>query len=129
MITITITSPEPDPKLTLSIDESYTLKINNNQIEITSATIYGFRHATETLYQLFEPNPTGIHITRLPINITDSPRFRYRGLMIDPSRNQLTPKHVPEIIESMSMLKLNVLHIHLTDAQQFTVEIQQFRIK
>ena len=57
------------------------------------------------------------------MTIEDQPRFAYRGLMIDVARNFETPTKIKQVIEWMALLKLNTLHLHLSDDEGFRVEI------
>ena len=54
-----------------------------------------------------------------PWSITDYPAYKYRGVMIDPARNFLSIDIIKNVLNGMAMNKLNVLHIHLIDAQSF----------
>ena len=51
--------------------------------------------------------------------IHDRPEFKYRGLMIDTSRNFIPVKHLRRMVDAMSMNKLNILHWHITDTNSF----------
>lgn len=58
--------------------------------------------------------------------IIDKPRFGYRGLMLDVSRYFIPKETVLKIIEAMSMLKLNILHLHLVDDNGWRIEIKKY---
>jgi hexosaminidase len=62
------------------------------------------------------------------VNLTDSPRFAHRGVLIDSARHFLPVPAVLAFIDEMSWNKLNVLHWHLTDSQGFTIR-SPFAIK
>ncbi|MGD0941553.1 MAG: family 20 glycosylhydrolase [Terracidiphilus sp.] len=104
----------------LEEDESYHLSIGVNGIELTAANPLGILHGFETVLQLVEPGPTG---WRLPaVRIDDTPRFQWRGLMIDVSRHFMPLSAIERNIDGMAAVKLNVLHLHLSDDQGFRVE-------
>lgn len=114
------------PKLAIGVDESYSLFITVEGITIKAPTAYGARHALETLLQLIRIHEDKFVISQLPITIHDEPRFRWRGLMVDPSRNVLSPSIFYNIIDSLASIKSNVLHIHLSDGQAFTFESKKY---
>ena len=115
------------PKLNIGIDESYTLIVNKDGIAIRAANVYGIRHGLETLIQLVRiSEDKQFYIAQIPIEISDAPRFKWRGLMVDPARNVLSPPTFYKIIDSLASIKCNVLHIHLTDGQTFAFESKDY---
>ncbi len=60
------------------------------------------------------------------MTITDRPRFSYRGLMVDVSRFFTPKENLLRIIDCMAMLKLNKLHLHLTDDNGWRIEIKRY---
>lgn len=58
--------------------------------------------------------------------IKDKPRFKYRGLLIDVCRHFFTVDELKKQIEIMAMLKLNYLHLHLTDNHGWRLEIDKY---
>lgn len=111
-------------KIILGEDESYRLKVSTNGIEIKAVTDLGAKHALETLLQLVEMDHEGFFIP--VVEITDSPRFPWRGLMMDVSRHFMPMEVVKRNIDAMSAVKLNVLHLHLSDDQGFRVECKTY---
>lgn len=114
------------PPLKIGIDESYTLDINANEIKITAPTVYGARHAFETLLQLIRLFKKQFVISQLPISISDEPRFKWRGLLVDPARNVFTPGIFMRIVDALASTKANILHIHLSDGQTFVFESKEY---
>lgn len=110
--------------LKMGEDESYWLKVKPSGIEIKAPTDLGAKHALETLLQLVEMDPEGYFIPA--VEITDSPRFPWRGLMMDVSRHFMPVDVVKRNIDAMSVVKLNVLHLHLSDDQGFRVECKTY---
>lgn len=107
-------------KLILNVDESYTLKITDEHIKLNSLTDIGAIRGIETLLQLLDSDSSGYYFPN--ILITDSPRFPWRGLMIDVSRHFMPVGVIKRNIDGMAAVKLNVLHLHLSDDQGFRVE-------
>jgi hexosaminidase len=108
------------PTQALSEDESYQLVVNTKSIELTAPNPLGIMHGLETLLQLVESGPQGWVIPN--VRIEDSPRFAWRGLMIDVSRHFMSIGDLKRNIDGMEYVKLNVLHLHLSDDQGFRVE-------
>jgi hexosaminidase len=52
--------------------------------------------------------------------VEDTPRFAWRGLMLDPARHFITVQQLNASIDAMAQNKLNTLHLHLTDGESFT---------
>ncbi|KAL0235879.1 hypothetical protein GEMRC1_002461 [Eukaryota sp. GEM-RC1] len=106
--------------LEYGMDESYTIKVYTSSVFITSNTIWGCLRALETFSQLVESSPShGLLIRSCPITVTDSPRWSWRGLLIDTARHYLPVRSIKKVIDSMSYVKMSVLHWHLVDAQSF----------
>jgi len=105
--------------------EWYKLEIGNTgDAKITGATAFAVLHAFETLAQLIQFNASGSPvIARVPLTIQDSPRYAWRGLMIDVSRHFLPIWKLQNAIDAMAALKLNVLHLHISDAQSFPLAL------
>jgi len=106
--------------LSLHEDESYILDVNNKRITISSATDVGALRALETLLQLVNFDSTGYYFRG--VHIEDSPRFVWRGLMIDAARHFQPVNVIKRNLDAMASVKLNVFHWHLTDDQGFRIE-------
>lgn len=103
--------PQPLP----DSDESYTLTVDENGVNISANTRFGALRAMETLLQLVQ---NGAENTSLPwVTIKDSPRFPWRGLLLDSARHFIPLADIKRQIDGMAAAKLNVLHWHLTDDQ------------
>ncbi len=101
-------------------DESYALRVTPERVELTAPTTVGALRGLETLLQLVSAGPGGF---RLPaVTISDRPRFPWRGLQLDASRHFMPPAVVRRTLDGMALVKLNVLHWHLSDDQGFRVE-------
>jgi hexosaminidase len=105
----------------LDDDESYLLKIDPAEARITAATEWGVLRALATLAQL-----TAVGKTLPGVLIADSPRFVWRGLMIDAARHFISVPTILRTLDAMALVKLNVLHLHLTDDQAFRFASRAF---
>ena len=100
-------------------DESYSLVVTGSQVQLSAPTVVGALRGMETLLQLIECR-TRRHLPA--VRIEDTPRFRWRGLMIDVSRHFEPVRQIERTLDGMAMVKLNVFHWHLSDDQGFRAE-------
>jgi hexosaminidase len=101
-------------------DESYSVSVTPAGVEIDAATDVGAMHGLETLVQLVQPSANGYVIPAVTIH--DTPRFRWRGLMIDCGRHFEPVAVIERTLDGMAAVKLNVFHWHLTEDQGFRIE-------
>lgn len=101
-------------------DEAYSLSVTPTGARIEAATVVGAMHGLETLVQLVQPS--GRDYVLPLVSIHDSPRFRWRGLMIDCGRHFEPMDVLKRSIDGMAAVKLNVFHWHLTEDQGFRIE-------
>eukprot|EP01113_Clastostelium_recurvatum_P008681 TRINITY_DN1411_c0_g1_i4.p1 TRINITY_DN1411_c0_g1~~TRINITY_DN1411_c0_g1_i4.p1 ORF type:complete len:530 (-),score=92.46 TRINITY_DN1411_c0_g1_i4:96-1685(-) len=113
-----------DTNLQFGVDESYSITVpSGGQATLTANTVWGAIRGLETFSQLVYWNYTigAYQIFNTPINITDAPRFPWRGLMMDTARHYFPVDFILHTIDAMSYSKYNVLHWHAVDAQSFPV--------
>jgi hexosaminidase len=108
----------------LGVDESYSIGVQDGRVHIRAKTIFGAIYGFETLLQLVQPE--GSEYVVPGVQITDSPRFPWRGLLLDPGRRFLPLDVVLRIVDGMAAVKMNVLHWHLTEDQGFRIESMAF---
>jgi hexosaminidase len=104
----------------LDEDESYSLTVTPQLVTIKAATVVGAFHGMETLLQLVQLRENAATIPA--VSIEDTPRFQWRGLMIDVSRHFEPVKQIERTLDGMAMVKMNVFHWHLSDDQGFRAE-------
>ena len=103
-------------------EEGYTLKCENRRVYINAKTENGLFYGLETLKQMLLQKEGKLPYTE----ITDYPRFSYRGFMLDCGRYFYPVEDVKKIVDLMAIHKLNVLHWHLTEDQGWRVEIKKY---
>ena len=114
------------PKTTqLPSPESYTLSVTSQRIEIRATSGAGLFYGMQTLLQLMQPASTGSYSVA-SVEIEDTPRFAYRGLMLDVSRHFSTKEFIKKQIDALAYYKINRLHLHLTDAAGWRLEIKKY---
>lgn len=112
--------------------EEYKLSVKSDQVIITATTPIGFLYGFETLLQLFpaeiysKKTMSNIQWTSPCVDINDAPRFKWRGILIDPSRHFLTVDSLKALFDSMAHQKLNYVHLHLNDDQGWRIEIKKY---
>ena len=101
--------------------EGYVLTATKNGVEIQAKSGAGLFYGVQTLLQMAtDANQIALG------TITDEPRFEYRGMMLDVSRHFFGLDFVKKQIDAMAYYKLNRLHIHLTDAAGWRIEIKKY---
>ncbi|MEM9986275.1 MAG: family 20 glycosylhydrolase, partial [Bacteroidota bacterium] len=132
---LTIQAGEPKPAKRISLrldstltDESYSLVVHSNQIEIVGGSPAGAFYGIQSLCQLvplanFQDSDLALRIPTL--NLSDGPRFRYRGLHLDLCRNFQPKDEVLRVIDLMSHYKLNRLHLYLAEDEAWRLAIEE----
>ena len=121
MLFLLITPKTPQ----LPSPESYTLSVTPQRIEIRATSGAGLFYGMQTLLQLMQPAGTGSY-SIASVEIEDTPRFAYRGLMLDVSRHFSTKEFIKKQIDALAYYKINRLHLHLTDAAGWRLEIKKY---
>jgi hexosaminidase len=119
---------KPNPKAN---PESYSFVATPTNLTITAPSEAGLFYGVQTLRQLL---PVSIHSTtpltqnwQIPcLTITDEPRFKWRGIMLDVARHFTTKAEVLKFIDTLALFKINTFHFHLTDDQGWRVEIKKY---
>lgn len=108
----------------LDENESYTLDVTSAGATIHAATVVGAMRGLTTLLQLVQADHAGYFLPA--VHIEDTPRFRWRGLMIDCGRHFEPIPVIERTLDGMAAVKLNVFHWHLTEDQGFRIQSKIF---
>jgi hexosaminidase len=131
---VNLSVKKDNPSIKLELDnkldrEAFRMTITPLDITISSGSEDGLRYGVSALIQLiaiaFIKGPVGAVIPCGEIN--DKPRFKWRGFLLDSSRHFHDANHVIKILNIMSHLRLNVLHLHLTDSQGWRIQIETLK--
>lgn len=119
---------EPDVKVSIvkkgfSSPEAYSMKITKKGVSIKASGEAGAFYAMQTLRQM--TGDGSIKEIRC-CEVNDSPRFSYRGLHVDVSRHFRSLDFLKKQIDAMAMFKMNRMHLHLTDAAGWRLEIKAY---
>jgi hexosaminidase len=104
--------------------ESYSLEVTANGAQLKAATDVGAIHGLETFLQLVQSDDRGYFLPG--VSIEDTPRFKWRGLLIDCSRHFEPIDVILRTLDGMAAVKMNVFHWHLTDDEGFRIESRIF---
>lgn len=119
-----------DPSLVDQLgQEGYILEVNDDGAILKGATEAGLFYAVQTLRQMM---PGSIEQEKLQtadvmlrqVKMEDSPKFSWRGTMVDVARSFFDLEYLKEHVDRMALYKLNRLHLHLTDDQGWRIEIK-----
>lgn len=112
---------------TIAGAEAYRLTVDAKGIRIAASGDNGLLYGAMTLAQLLSPDRAFGKPVRVPaLRIDDAPRFGWRGLMLDVARHFQPIEFVRGVIDQMSSVKLNTLHLHLTDDQGWRFEVKRY---
>ena len=107
-------------------DEGYLLNVSPNFIKITANKKEGIVYGMQSLFQTLPQIRTNAALEIPCMEITDYPRFKYRGMHLDVCRHFFSPEMVKEYINLMAAYKFNTFHWHLTDDQGWRLEIKKY---
>lgn len=105
-------------------NEGYQLSVTPTGVIIKANTAAGLFYGIQSFAQLIPVTSTNGIYTIASCEISDQPRFGWRGLMLDVSRHFFTVDEVKQYIDAMAMYKFNTLHLHLTDDNGWRIEIK-----
>lgn len=113
-------------------NEAYVLNVSLDNINIYALDAAGIFYGIQTLIQMmpndiYSENAEKIAEVDIPtMNISDNPRFKYRGLMLDCSRTFFDVDFIKQLLNGLAHYKINNLHWHLADDQGWRIEIKQY---
>lgn len=139
-ILVTSSADDPPPGNTIDVRrtpasagaEAYSIRATEEKALISAEGAAGAWYGAQTLLQLLPPaifcsSPRVMDNWRLPcVTIEDTPRFRWRGVMLDSVRHFQPVEYLRKFIDLLSQHKINVLHWHLTDDQGWRIEIKKY---
>src|SRR5215475_7457481 len=108
----------------LGEDESYKLDVTATGAKLSAPTALGVIHGLQTLLQLVAPSSQGFAAPA--VHIEDTPRFPWRGLLLDSCRHWMPTEVVKRTLDGMEAVKMNVLNFHLSENHEFRVESKKF---
>ncbi|MBT8288113.1 MAG: family 20 glycosylhydrolase [Bacteroidia bacterium] len=112
-------------------EEGYRLDVKPDGIIIAAKNAKGAFYAVQTLRQLMTEKLENANLKAAAIavpcvSISDSPRFKYRGMHLDVGRHFFPVEFIKKYIDALALLKFNTFHWHLTEDQGWRVEIKSY---
>ncbi len=108
--------------------EEYSIEVGDGSILVLASTdvgaLYGFMSLRQMM--LLDTIEEGDIIVKEGIKIVDKPVNKYRGFMLDVARHFSSVEYVKKLIDMLALIKINVLHLHLTDNQGWRIEIKKY---
>lgn len=123
---------EIDPALKELGNEGYRLSSRASGLTIRAASAAGVFYGLQSLRQLLPPQVERLGAGAAPVlevpamQITDKPRFGWRGVMLDCARHLFSVAEIKAFLDAMALQKLNVLHWHLVDDQGWRLQIRKY---
>jgi hexosaminidase len=112
--------------------EGYILKITPKSIVIKAKSAVGLFYAVQTIRQLMPAEVEkdslikDISLSVPCCEITDEPRFAYRGMHLDVGRHMFPVAYIKRYIDMIALHKMNIFHWHLTEDQGWRIEIKKY---
>ena len=103
--------------------ESYTMKVTEKGIELTAFEPVGLFRAAQTLRKSL-PEKNGLGLIMPFVEITDQPRFSYRGVLLDCGRHFFSVEFIKQFLDVMALHGCNQFHWHLTEDQGWRFEVK-----
>lgn len=108
-------------------DEQYSIKADSRSIIVKGGSAKAVFYGIQTIIKALPANCQNIKKVTLPaVQISDSPRFAYRGFMIDESRHFFGVDYIKCVIDMLALHNINYFHWHLTDDQGWRIEIKKY---
>ena len=109
--------------LTEQEKESYTMKVTDKGVELTAFEPVGLFRAAQTLRKCL-PEKNGLGLIMPYVEITDQPRFTYRGVLLDCGRHFFSVEFIKQFLDVMALHGCNQFHWHLTEDQGWRFEVK-----
>ena len=106
-------------------EEGYELSVTTESIRLQAKCPAGLFYGVQTLRQFLSPGHTAT-VSLPALSIRDTPRFSWRGAMLDVARHFFGVDDVKRYIDLISHYKMNRLHLHLSDDQGWRIEIKSW---
>ena len=112
--------------------EEYNLTISEKNISIEAAEANGLFYAFQTILQLLpaevfsNSKVDNIDLSLPCVTINDSPKYKWRGFMLDVSRHFFPKEFIFKVIDNLAIHKMNTFHWHLVDDQGWRIEIKKY---
>lgn len=131
-LNLKVTDETADNSIVLKADyqgekpESYNLTVNNKQIIVNGSDEAGTFYGVQTLRKSIPADASQNTVIFPAVDIKDSPRFGYRGMMLDVGRHMFPAEFIKKYIDLLALHNINRFHWHITDDQGWRIEIKKY---
>lgn len=123
-LVISVKEGPKQPVQGLESDEIYSLVVAGTQAKLTADRPLGVIRGVETFLQLIQTDAGGHYMPS--VDVSDAPRFPWRGASLDTARHFITPETIKRQIDGFASAKMNVFHWHLWDDQAIRIELESY---
>ena len=126
LLRLEVTVADLSESLHAATDYSYTLTVDpgDSCVAVVAQSIYGAAYGLESFVQLMDAERSMLSASS--VKVVDAPAHAWRGLLVDSGRRFAPVPLLENIIDTMAAVKLNVLHLHVTDFCRFGVQSLKF---
>ncbi len=113
-------------------DDQYKLSVTAKGVKVLAKTPKGLFYGMQSFMQLLPAEvESNVKLANIDwsapcVTINDTPRFEYRGVMLDPCRHFIPVENVKKQLDVMALFKMNTMHFHLTEDQGWRIEIKKY---
>ena len=112
---------------TFQYPEGYRIIVENNRVRMIASTEAGIFYGIQTLHKALPIAEEHPWVVTLPAgSITDFPRFKYRGLLLDVGRHYFPVAYLKQFLDLLALHNINTFHWHLTEDQGWRIEIKKY---
>lgn len=113
-----------DAEQTKPLLGEYRVSVSKEKIQISAPDESGIHYGCRTVIELLDEQDGVFSVPWFDIH--DWPDHEWRSLMVDPARGFIPPERLKQIIDKMAQAKMNRLHMHLADAEAYTIESESY---
>ncbi len=123
-------SPDQTNAIVLSVGlsdenpEAYMLTVDDNKITVDGASAAGVFYGIQTLRKSIPAKQGSVNVSFAPVQISDEPRFAYRGAHLDVGRHFFPVDSVKKFIDMIALHNINRFHWHISEDQGWRIEIK-----
>lgn len=103
--------------------EAYEIVVDKRGVTVTGSTAAGVFYGVQAIRKSLPILQNAENVEMPAAKVEASPRFAYRGMMLDCSRHFFPAKFVKKYIDMIALHSMNRLHWHISDDQGWRFEV------